>query len=144
MSDPRRLRDDPSGATEILLRGARRPQPPGAFDLQRLEAAVDEIARAPVRGQVSWLRLAVAGAFAFAIVGGGTFVWALHARDMKRRAEEAAAQEGMERALARAPKGASVATAPTEQALSVRPSPTRSRRHTAEPKAAVAAPAAAP
>jgi len=144
MSDPRRLRDDRSGATEILLRGARRPQPPGAFDLQRLGAAVDEIARAPVRGQVSWLRLAVAGAFAFAIVGGGTFVWALHARDMKRRAEEAAAQEGMERALARAPKVASAATAPTEEALRVRPTPARSRRHTAEPKVAAAAPAAAP
>ena len=46
MSDPRRWRDDRSGATEILLRGARRPQLPDAHDLQRLGAAVDEISRA--------------------------------------------------------------------------------------------------
>ena len=60
MSDPRRWRDDRSGPTEILLRGARRPQLPDAYALQRLGAAVDEISRAPARGQVSWLRLAVA------------------------------------------------------------------------------------
>jgi hypothetical protein len=141
MSDPRRLREDPNGATEILLRGARRPQPPAAHDLQRLGAAVDEISRAPARGQVSWLRLAVAGAFAFAIVGGGTFVWALHARDMKRRAAMAAVEEGWERAPARAPKVEPVASA---EPAPVRPTPARSRRHAAEPKVAVAAPAAAP
>jgi hypothetical protein len=145
MSDPRRWRDDRSGATEILLRGARRPQLPDAYDLQRLGAAVDEISRGPVRGQVSWLRLAVAGAFAFAIVGGGTFVWALHARDVKRRAAMASAEENWERASARAPQvEASAVTASTTEAPPVRPTPARSRRHATEPKVAVAAPAAAP
>ena len=142
MSDPRRWRDDRSGPTELLLRGARRPQLPDAHDLQRLGAAVDEISRAPARGQVSWLRLAVAFAFAFAIVGGGTFVWALHARDMKRRALMAAAEENWERTAARAPKVESAAPAPSAEPVPVRP--TRSRRHAAEARVAVAAPAAAP
>ena len=63
MSDPTALARRPERAhgTELLLRGARRPQPPGAHDLQRLGAAVDEISRAPVRGQVSWLRLGGGG-----------------------------------------------------------------------------------
>jgi hypothetical protein len=147
MSDPRRWREDPSGATDILLRGARRPQPPDARDLQRLGAAVDAIARGPVRRQAPWFRLAVAGAFAFAIVGAGTFVWALHARDVKRRAALAAAEEKAEgmtqRLLARAPRADDGSTAsPSVEPAPVRPTPARPRRHVAEPKVAVVAPAA--
>jgi hypothetical protein len=140
MSDPRRWREERSGATELLLRGARRPQLPDAADMERLGAAVDQISRVPVRGQPSWLRLAVAGAVAFAIAGGGTFVWALHARDVQRRAEEAAALEAMERTTARAPKTTS-APSPVAEAAPTRPTPARPRRHVAEPKVAVAAPA---
>lgn len=142
MSDPRRWREERSGATEVLLRGARRPQLPDASDMERLGAAVDQISRVPVRGQPSWMRLAVAGAVAFAIAGGGTFVWALHARDVKRRAEEAAVLEQMERTMARAPREAS-APAPVAEAAPARPTP-RPRRHVAEQKVAVAAPAPAP
>jgi len=143
MSDPRRWREERSGATELLLRGARRPQLPDAHDMERLGAAVDQISRVPVGGQSSWLRLAVAGAVAFAIAGGGTFVWALHARDVKRRAEEAAVQEEMERTMARAARGAT-APSPVAEAAPARPTPPRPRRHVAEPKVAVAAPAPAP
>jgi hypothetical protein len=94
MSDPTRWRDDPTGNPTVsgaLLRGARRPQLPGSRDLERLGAAVDGIARTPVAPSVSWLRLGVAAALAFSIVGGGTFVWALHARNVKRLAAVAAA-----------------------------------------------------
>src|SRR5690242_18114321 len=94
MSDPRRWRDDPNGqvsGAEILLRGARRPQPPAAHALDRLGAAVDAMSRRPVAPPVSWLRLAVAGAVAFMIVGGGTFVWALRARNEQRAAAARAA-----------------------------------------------------
>src|SRR4051812_9276899 len=93
MSDPTRWRDDRAGhtlGTEILLRGARRPQPPGAHDLQRLGAALGGVARRPAPASVSWLRLGVSAVVAFAIVGGGTFVWALHARNVKRVAAAAA------------------------------------------------------
>ncbi len=105
MREPTRWRDDPTGLTAasgVLLRGARRPQPPGSRDLDRLGAAVEGIARAPSRAPVSWLRLGVAGVLAFSIVGGGTFVWALHARNAKRLA--AASRRGSQRARAGAPR----------------------------------------
>jgi hypothetical protein len=124
----------------MLLRGARRPQPPGAHELERLGAAVDAISRAPARRQTSWLRLTLAGAVAFAIAGGGTFVWALHARDVKRRAAEAAAREEAERTVARAPKEPALSPAP--EATPARPTPTRpARRHVAEARVGIAPPA---
>src|SRR5437763_14422618 len=115
MSDPTRWRDDPMGqrpGAEILLRGARRPQPPGPHNLDRLGAAVEMMARSPAAPSVSWLRLAVAGAVAFAIAGAGTFVWALHVRDTKRQAAQASARLAREYALANRPAVAE-ATPPT-------------------------------
>jgi hypothetical protein len=141
--DPTRWRDDPTGTTagtEVLLRGARRPRPPGAHELQRLGAAVEEIARAPASGSPSWLRLGVAGAVAFLIAGGGTFVWALHARNARRAAAAAAANEGAREAgRAREPTMATLqpeAPAPVA-AHAARPV----RRHLAETHAAAPAPA---
>src|SRR6185503_11594639 len=93
MSDPTRWRDDPTGLTAgagVLLRGARRPQPPAAHDLERLGAVVDGIYRRPM--PASGPRLALAGVVAFVVAGGGTFGWALHMRNERRAAvaEEAA------------------------------------------------------
>jgi len=95
MRDPTRWRDNRTGhttGTEMLLRGARRPQLPGAHDLERLGAAVEMISRRPAAAPVSWLRLSVAAIVAFSIVGGGTFVWALHARNVKRLTAAAEAE----------------------------------------------------
>ncbi len=128
MRDPTRWRDDPTGhtpGTEMLLRGARRPQPPGSHDLQRLGAAVEMISRRPAGSPVSFLRLGVAAVVAFAIVGGGTFVWALHARNVKRLA--AAVDVGP------AAHGAARARQPTLEPVAA-----------AEPARAPAAPAARP
>ena len=79
MRDPTRLRHDPSGRSsevDVLLRGARRPQPPAPDELARLGAAVDSLSRQPhVSGPHRWL---VGGATTVAvIVGLGTGVWAL-------------------------------------------------------------------
>ena len=143
MSDPRRWRDDPSGQTEILLRGARRPQPPAAYDLERLGVAVDVIARGPVAAPVSWLRLSVAGVFAFAIVGGGTFVWALHQRNAKREvAAEVALGTEVQHAQTR---GLLAKAAPDPEAKRATPATVArpSRRHLADARIAQA-PAPAP
>src|SRR6185295_6231362 len=136
MSDPTRLRDKPSVQTEILLRGARRPQPPGAHELERLGAAVDAIARGPVAAPVSWLRLGVAAVFAFAIVGGGTFVWALHQRNAERAAAEAAVREQVQHSPPALSKRFANAEVEVKRAVPVPARP--SRRHVA------AAPAPAP
>ena len=154
MRDPTRWRDDQTGLTAsagVLLRGARRPQPPGAYELERLGAAVDGISRRPP--PPSGLRLALAAAVAFAIAGGGTFGWALHMRNEKRAAAVAAAAEAEahEAAQARRPsidrlardRLARVALAPAAPAPSAPAAPMRARRHApAEPR--VAAPAPAP
>jgi hypothetical protein len=126
MSDPTRWRDEPSGPTRVLLRGARRPQSPGADDLERLGAAVEAIARAPVTPSSSWMRLGIAGVIAFLIVGGGTFVWALHARDVKHRAAEDAVRAQItrtqtERALAEAPAPPKLLPIPEPAARNARP-----------------------
>ena len=136
-----------TAASGVLLRGARRPQPPGSRDLDRLGVAVEGIARAPSRAPVSWLRLGVAGALAFMTVGGGTFVWALHARNAKRLAA-AVALEANEPARAHHPQ---THTAPTIAALEVPavPEPVRAapaarvRRHVTEARVAAPAPAEA-
>jgi len=154
MSDPTRWREDPMGhkpGAEILLRGARRPQPPGPHDLERLGAAVDMMARSPVAPAVSWLRLTVAGAVAFAIAGGGTFVWALHVRETRRQTAETNARLVREFALANRPAVAA-ATAPAPAPAVQVPAPVSSRhsprRHIAEaspvPAPAAPAPALAP
>jgi hypothetical protein len=143
MNDPTRWRDEPSGPTQMLLRGARRPQAPGAHELERLGAAVDAIARAPVAPSPSWVRLGIAGVIAFLIVGGGTFVWALHARDVKRRAAADAIRAQItraqtERALAEAPAPPKLQPPPEPAARNGRPG----RRHAVETKLAAATPAA--
>jgi hypothetical protein len=79
MREPTRLRHDPSGRSsgvDVLLRGARRPQPPAADDLARLGAVVDGLSRQPhVPGARRWL---VGGATAVVVIAGlGTGVWAL-------------------------------------------------------------------
>ena len=152
MRDPTRWRDDPTGLTAasgVLLRGARRPQLPGSRDLDRLGAAVEGIARGPSRAPVSWLRLGVAGVLAFSIVGGGTFVWALHARNAKRLAA-AVAVEVSEPARAHRPPTHTAHTAhPTIAALQAPAAPepgrtapaARVRRHVAEARVAAPAPA---
>ncbi len=142
MSDPTRLRDKPSVQTEILLRGARRPQPPGAHELERLGAAVDAIARGPVAAPVSWLRLGVAAVFAFAIVGGGTFVWALHQRNAERAAAQAAAREQIQHSPPAVSQRFATAEVEVKRAVPVPARP--SRRHAAEARAVAAAPAPAP
>jgi hypothetical protein len=113
-----------------LLRGARRPQLPGSRDLERLGAAVEGIARAPIAPPPSFLRLALAGTLAFLIVGGGTFVYALHARNASRLAAAAPATTPDAPAQAhRAAVAALPATTPTAAA---------------QPSAPPAAPAARP
>jgi hypothetical protein len=148
MSDPTRWRDDPSrltAASGVLLRGARRPQPPGSRDLDRLGAAVEGIARAPSGAPVSWLRLGVAAALAFMMVGGGTFVWALHARNAKRMA--AAGVETSE--PARAPRAPMIAALRPQAQVEPEQVPVRSapaarvRRHVVEARVAAPAPAEA-
>jgi hypothetical protein len=152
MSDPRRWRDNPAGqmpGTEILLRGARRPQPPAAHELERLGAAVDVMARAPAPAPASWLRLGVAALAAFIVVGGGTFVWALHARNEKRAADAAAEQAAREAARPRRPALALVDAKPIEAAAPAHappvPAARPARRHAAEPRVTPSpAPPAAP
>src|SRR5262245_41608088 len=151
MREPRRWRDDPTSMTAVsgtLLRGARRPQSPGARDLERLGAAVEGIARAPIAPPPSWLRVGRAAALAFVIVGGGTFVGALHARDAKRLAESVAAVEATEPARAHRP---AVAAAPAPAAPEAAPVPARApahaarsnKRHVAEARVAAPVPAEA-
>jgi len=151
MREPTRWRDDPTGLTAasgVLLRGARRPQPPGSRDLDRLGAAVEGIARAPSRAPVSWLRLGVAGVLAFSIVGGGTFVWALHARNAKRLAAAGPAVEVSEPARAhRAVPQTAIAALQPQAEVERAPVPAahtaRVRRHVAEARVAAPAPAEA-
>jgi hypothetical protein len=145
MSDPTRWRDEQTGLTAGaggLLRGTRRPQPPAPHALERLGAAIDGIYRRPP--PPSGLRLALAGAVAFAIAGGGTVGWALHVRNEKRAAAEAAAAavEADARETARVRRPTIAALAPAAPAPAA-PAPVKVRRHApAEPR--VAAPAPAP
>jgi hypothetical protein len=81
MRDPTRLRQDPSGRSsgvDVLLRGARRPQPPAADDLARLGAVVDGLSRqAHASAPSRWM---VGSATAIAVIASlGTGVWALRA-----------------------------------------------------------------
>jgi hypothetical protein len=149
MSDPTRWRDDPTGlpaGAGVLLRGTRRPQPPAAYELERLGAVVDGISRRPI--PASGLRLAVAAVVAFAIAGGGTFVWAVHVRNEKRAAAAAAAfgEDARVRETARVRRPA-MATLTPDTLAPVAPTPAapvRVRRHAAaEPRVPNAAPAEA-
>jgi hypothetical protein len=142
MRDPTRWRDEQTGLTAgagVLLRGARRPQPPGADDLERLGAAVDGISRRPP--PPSGLRLAVAGLVAFAIAGGGTAGWALHLRNEKRAAAAAVAAEVEAREATRVRRPTVAALAPAAPAPAPAAPAPRVRRHApAEPRVAASAP----
>jgi len=144
MRDPTRWRDEQTGLTAgagVLLRGARRPQPPAAHELERLGAAVDGISRRPP--PPSGLRLALAGLVAFAIAGGGTAGWALHLRNEKRAAAAAAVAEAEAREAAHVRRPTVAALAPAPAPAAPAPVAPRVRRHApAEPR--VAAPAPAP
>jgi hypothetical protein len=146
MSDPTRWRDDQTGLTAgagVLLRGARRPQPPAAHELERLGAAIDGISRRPA--PPSGLRLALAGIVAFAIAGGGTFGWALHVRNEKRAAAAAVAAEMEAREAARVRRPSVATLEPAAPAPVAPAAPVRVRRHApAEPRVAAPAPAPAP
>jgi hypothetical protein len=145
MRDPIRLRDHPGGLTagaDVLLRGARRPQAPDAYALERLGAAVDGISRSPRSAPPSGLRLAVAGLVAAMIAGGGTFVWAWHAREARRLAAAEANQQAAE-ALQKLRPAHPVAVAERPQA----PAPLvarTGRRHVTEAHVAAPAPVEAP
>ena len=146
MSDPTRWRDDPTGlpaGAGVLLRGTRRPQPPAAYELERLGAVVDGISRRPI--PASGLRLAVAAVVAFAIAGGGTFVWAVHVRNEKRAAAAAAAlvEDTRVRETARVRRPAmDTLPAALAPAAPTQTAPVRVRRHAAaEPRVPNAAPA---
>jgi hypothetical protein len=145
MRDPTRLRDHPGGMTagaEVLLRGARRPQLPAAHDLDRLGAAVEGISRSPRSAPPSGLRLAVAGLVAAMIAGGGTFVWAWHAREERRMA---AAEANLRAAEAQQKLRPTYAVAPVERPQAPAPPVARTaRRHVAEAHVAVPAPVEAP
>src|SRR5262245_57540742 len=138
MSDPTRWRDDPTGLTAgvgVLLRGTRRPQAPGAHELERLGAAVDGISRRPI--PASGPRLAVAGIVASVVAGGGTFGWALHMRNEQRRAVAAAETDRAAREAPPARQHKVAVVAPAAPAPA--PVPARVRRHVvAEPRVAVA------
>jgi type IV secretory pathway VirB10-like protein len=83
MSDPTRWNKDPQRrplAAEVLLRGARRPRPPGANDLSRLDLAVAQIPRRSALAARRSSRLATAAAAAIVVASLGTAVWALRGR----------------------------------------------------------------
>ena len=83
MNDPARWNKDPlrpPGAAEVLLRGARRPRPPGADDLARLGSIVAQIPRRSALVARRRSRLVVAAAAAIVVASLGTAVWALHGR----------------------------------------------------------------
>jgi hypothetical protein len=77
--EPPRWRADPArrphGAA-LLLRGARRPQPPGNGELERLGARVAEIPRLSAARARRGARLAAAAAAGVTLVALGTGVWA--------------------------------------------------------------------
>jgi hypothetical protein len=151
MRDPTRLRHDPSGRSsgvDVLLRGARRPQPPAPEDLARLGAVVDGLARQPhVSGPHRWL---IGGATTVAvIVGLGTGVWALRgggrtAAPQVSPATVVVAARARVEAEPPAPIGqpsAPTAT-PEPRVATARPSARRPGRPAIAPRTAPAAPAA--
>jgi hypothetical protein len=154
MREPTRLREDPGGRTsgvDVLLRGARRPQPPAADDLARLGAVVDGLSRLPhVPLARRWL---VGGTTAVAVIAGlGTGVWALRGGG---RAVEPAPQvqsapavvAARARVEAEPPMPGELASAPVAatatRVASKQPSARRNARHAAATRTAPAAPAAA-
>lgn len=82
MSDPIRW-GEASGkrprAVQLLLRGAPRPRPPTADEMDRLAAAVDRIGWPLNRPLPRSGRLATAVVVCALVLGGGTVVWALRA-----------------------------------------------------------------
>lgn len=87
MNDPVRWNQEPLGrpaTAELLLRGTRRPRPPGAEDSARLGAAVAQIPRRSALVARRWSRVATAATAAIAIACLGTTVWALRGHRLER------------------------------------------------------------
>ena len=154
MRDPTRLRHDPSGRSsgvDVLLRGARRPQPPAPDDLARLGAVVDGLSRQPhVSAPHRWL---VGSATAVAVIAGlGTGVWALRGggRTVAPQASLAPARVVAARARVEAEPPAPLeqpsapVAAAEPRAVATRPSARRPARPAIAPRTAPAAPAARP
>lgn len=79
MSDPTRWRTDPARrprGAELLLRGARRPQPPASGALERLGARVEAIPRQSAARARRWARVTSAAAAAVTLLALATGVWA--------------------------------------------------------------------
>ena len=150
MREPTRLRHDPSGRSsevDVLLRGARRPQPPAPDDLARLGAVVDGLSRQPnVSGAQRWL---VGGATTVAvIVGLGTGVWALRGggRAVAPQVSPAVVVAARARVEAEPPspieQPTPPAAAPEPRVTTARSSARRPTRPAIAPRTAPAAPAA--
>jgi hypothetical protein len=145
------LRHDPSGRSsevDVLLRGARRPQPPAPDDLARLGAVVDGLARQPhVSGPHRWL---VGGATTVAvIVGLGTGVWALRGggRTVAPQVSPAPIVVAARARIDAEPPApieqpSAPVAAPEPRVASARPSARRPARPAIAPRTAPAAPAA--
>jgi hypothetical protein len=91
VSDPTRWRTDPARrprGADLLLRGARRPQPPASGALERLGARVDAIPRLSAARARRWARVMSAAAAGVTLLALATGVWAW--RGQRRSAPPAA------------------------------------------------------
>jgi hypothetical protein len=135
MNDPVRWNQEPAGqpAAELLLRGTRRPRPPGADDLARLGAVVAQIPRRSALVARRWSRFATAATAAIVVASLGTTVWALRGR----RPARAGAQPMPPAALEPAKLSTSVdLAAPEAPSPEVAPSKASVRRRSASGGAA--------
>jgi hypothetical protein len=140
MSEPTRWSKDPLArppAAELLLRGARRPRPPGTDELARLGSVVAHIPRRAALSARRRSRLVVAAAAAAVVASLGTAVWALRARRPSEPVAGAVVWAAVRPALVPAP----VVVAPPTEIPGDRPTPKPSvrRRNVAPPDVSPAA-----
>jgi hypothetical protein len=98
MNDPVRWSQEPLGrpTAELLLRGTRRPRPPGADDLSRLGAVVAQIPRRSALVTRRWSRFGTAATAAIVVASLGTTVWALRGRRSERAGPPTMTLAGLE------------------------------------------------
>jgi len=81
-AEPTRWRElpDATPGAEVMLRGTRRPRPPGTDELTRLGAAIGHLPRRSLAASLRTARLVAASAAAIAllVVGGGVWAWRGH------------------------------------------------------------------
>ena len=81
-AEPTRWRElpDATPGAAVMLRGARRPRPPGTDELTRLGAAIGHLPRRSLAASLRTARLVAAGAAAVTllVVGGGVWAWRGH------------------------------------------------------------------